>query len=86
MLAFAQLMKDYSIGVPVILLDEAVAHLDADRRQALFDELDHIGLQAWLSGTDVELFRGLEGRALFYHVENGAVTEYRNTHIRFLSL
>ena len=41
---------------PLILLDEAAAHLDRDRRAALFDELIEIGGQAWLTGTEEFLF------------------------------
>ena len=49
---------------PVLLLDEAVAHLDARRRAALFDELEALSLQAFLTGVDEALFETLKGRAL----------------------
>jgi len=48
---------------PLILLDEAAAHLDRDRRAALFDELLEIGGQAWLTGTEAFLFEAFEERA-----------------------
>jgi len=48
---------------PLILLDEAAAHLDRDRRAALFDELLEIGGQAWLTGTEAFLFEAFEDRA-----------------------
>jgi DNA replication and repair protein RecF len=48
---------------PILLLDEVAAHLDARRRAALFDEIEALGLQAFLTGTDEHLFAGLEGRA-----------------------
>ncbi|MEL7111547.1 MAG: DNA replication/repair protein RecF [Pseudomonadota bacterium] len=48
---------------PLILLDEAAAHLDRDRRAALFDELIEIGGQAWLTGTEEFLFQAFEDRA-----------------------
>lgn len=41
---------------PLLLLDEAAAHLDPDRRKALFDELSAMRGQAWLTGTDLYLF------------------------------
>lgn len=44
--------------LPVLLLDEVVAHLDATRRAALFDALTELSVQAWLTGTDAELFEG----------------------------
>lgn len=56
---------------PVLLLDEAPAHLDAARRAALFDEIEALGLQAFLTGTERALFDGLEGRAQFVRVEGG---------------
>jgi DNA replication and repair protein RecF len=48
---------------PILLLDEVAAHLDARRRTALFDEIEALGLQAFLTGTDTHLFEGLAGRA-----------------------
>lgn len=56
---------------PVLLLDEAPAHLDAARRTSLFDEIESLGLQAFLTGTERTLFEGLEGRAQFVRVEGG---------------
>ncbi len=48
---------------PLILLDEAAAHLDRDRRAALFDELIEIGGQAWLTGTEEFLFEAFGDRS-----------------------
>lgn len=48
---------------PLILLDEAAAHLDRDRRAALFDELIELGGQAWLTGTEEFLFEAFDDRA-----------------------
>ncbi|MFN3212734.1 MAG: DNA replication/repair protein RecF [Henriciella sp.] len=48
---------------PLILLDEAAAHLDRDRRAALFDELIELGGQAWLTGTEEFLFEAFGDRA-----------------------
>ncbi|NBO20073.1 MAG: DNA replication/repair protein RecF, partial [Proteobacteria bacterium] len=59
--------------VPVLLLDEVVAHLDATRRLELFEEICQIGAQSWMTGTDASLFAGLEGEAQYFHVENGTV-------------
>lgn len=60
--------------VPVLLLDEVAAHLDQQRREALFQELSAIGAQVWLTGTDRGLFDPLAGDALFFSVAAGAVT------------
>ena len=59
---------------PILLLDEAPAHLDAGRRAALFDEITALGLQAFMTGTEAELFEPLVGRATFVRVEGGALT------------
>ncbi len=48
---------------PLLLLDEAAAHLDRDRRAALFDELTSLGGQAWLTGTEEFLFEAFGERA-----------------------
>jgi len=53
---------------PVLLLDEAPAHLDEARRAALFDEIEMLGLQAFMTGTERDLFSALEGRAQFVSV------------------
>jgi DNA replication and repair protein RecF len=59
---------------PILLLDEAPAHLDAGRRAALFDEITALGLQAFMTGTEAQLFEPLVGRASFVRVEGGALT------------
>jgi DNA replication and repair protein RecF len=56
---------------PVLLLDEAPAHLDTARRGALFDEIEALGLQAFMTGTEADLFAPLRGRAQFVAVEGG---------------
>jgi DNA replication and repair protein RecF len=58
---------------PVLLLDEAPAHLDERRRAALFDEIVALDLQAFMTGTERGLFAGLEGRAQFVRVAGGAL-------------
>jgi DNA replication and repair protein RecF len=74
-LAHAKAMKNTLGGMlPVLLLDEVVAHLDAERRLGLFRELHGLGAQCWLTGTDRSLFDGMDGRTLFYAVKDGALT------------
>ena len=58
---------------PLLLLDEAPAHLDTARRAALFDEIEALGLQAFMTGTEADLFAPLRGRAQFVRVEGGAL-------------
>jgi DNA replication and repair protein RecF len=56
------------------LLDEVAAHLDQIRRAALFDEIEALGLQAFLTGTDEALFNDLKGRAQGVRVDAGALS------------
>ncbi|MES2906913.1 MAG: DNA replication/repair protein RecF [Pseudomonadota bacterium] len=58
---------------PLLLLDEIAAHLDSLRRAALYDELERVGAQAWLTGTDSGMFSTLSGRAVFIEVANGTL-------------
>ena len=58
---------------PLLLLDEAPAHLDAHRRAALFEEIVALGLQAFMTGTESLLFDDLKGRARFVRVEGGGL-------------
>jgi DNA replication and repair protein RecF len=60
---------------PLLLLDEAAAHLDSDRRAALYDELAALGGQAWLTGTDRSLFDAFGDRAQRFEVSGGTVRE-----------
>jgi len=56
---------------PLLLLDEVAAHLDQKRRHALFDEILALGAQAWMTGTDLSLFDGLQTRADVFLVNAG---------------
>ena len=56
------LSQDFG-AAPILLLDEVSAHLDADRRDALYDEIVALGAQAWMTGTGAELFDSLGNRA-----------------------
>lgn len=68
LLAQARLLAAARGAAPLMLLDEVAAHLDAERRTALFDELLALKTQAWLTGTDGALFSALRGRAQFFAV------------------
>jgi DNA replication and repair protein RecF len=73
LLAMARELRAERGDAPLLLLDEVAAHLDGARRAALFDEISHLGAQAWLTGTDDELFAGLRGRARFFCVLDATV-------------
>ena len=70
----ARLSRAKSAPNPVVLLDEVAAHLDPLRRAALFDEIEALDLQAFLTGTDGALFDGLHGRAQGVRVDAGELS------------
>ena len=72
-LAAARLQTVERGAAPMLLLDEVAAHLDPHRRAALFHEIEELGAQAWMTGTDAGLFDALLGRACFVAVANGAL-------------
>lgn len=76
-LATARLASVRRGAAPLLLLDEIVAHLDATRREALFDALETLGAQAWLTGTDAAPLLPLGSRAQFLTVEDGQVRPLR---------
>jgi DNA replication and repair protein RecF len=72
-LAHARLVALSRGRPPLLLLDEIAAHLDRERREALFDEVVALGAQSWMTGTDPELFTPLAGRAQILRVADGTV-------------
>jgi len=72
-LAGAALPAPGGLETPVLLLDEVAAHLDEGRRRALFDEIDALGVQAWMTGTDQSAFSALDGSAQFQRVSEGHI-------------
>lgn len=69
----ARLCGEMSGTVPILLLDEIAAHLDAGRRAALFAILEELGCQAFMTGTEPALFSSLRGKAQFLTVDHGSV-------------
>ncbi|MES2728696.1 MAG: DNA replication/repair protein RecF [Pseudomonadota bacterium] len=55
----------------VLLLDEIAAHLDKDRRAALYVHLKRLGGQIWLTGTDVDVYADILADATHFHVQDG---------------
>lgn len=72
-LAQARASMQWRRIVPVLLLDEVVAHLDSSRRRELFEEICQIGAQTWMTGTDPVLFEGLAEKSTCFEVENGSI-------------
>jgi DNA replication and repair protein RecF len=72
-LAHARLAREMTGYSPILLLDEVVAHLDPQRRRALYDELAALEAQAWLTGADPQAFAELFGNAAIFDVTPGRV-------------
>ena len=73
-LAHARLIEAERGAPPLLLLDEVAAHLDEERRAALYDLLHALGGQVWLTGTEKNLFTPLEGKARFFEVRDGMLS------------
>ena len=73
-LAHAALVAETTAIVPLLLLDEVVAHLDPARRSALFTELAGLGAQVWLTGADPAAFGELGSSGEIFDVANGQFT------------
>lgn len=72
-LAHARLVALSRGRPPLLLLDEIAAHLDQERRVALFDEVLALGVQSWMTGTDADLFKPLRSRAQILRVADGSI-------------
>lgn len=86
-LAQAQALKDFREGLaPLLLLDEIAAHLDLLRREALFAAIEQLGCQAWMTGTDEQVFAPLRNTAQFFTVANGSIARNNPDHKRVFAL
>ncbi|MFZ5733349.1 MAG: DNA replication/repair protein RecF [Pseudomonadota bacterium] len=72
-IAHAGLVTEMTGITPLLLLDEVVAHLDPDRRTALFDALAQLGAQVWMTGADPAAFAGVAQTAEIFRVEAGQI-------------
>ncbi len=72
-LAHAKLVRNKTGRRPLILLDEAVAHLDADARARVFGELASADAQVWATGLDIAIFENLKD-AVFVSCHNGMIS------------
>lgn len=71
-LANARALLDATGAAPILLLDEVAAHLDADRRHALYGEIHALGAQALVTGTAAQLFDGFNAHRIAVHDRAGA--------------
>ena len=79
-LANARALAEDVGRAPVLLLDEVAAHLDPDRRAALYDEIAGLGAQAIMTGTEASLFDSLGARGQRFAVaEDGGSSRVLET-------
>jgi DNA replication and repair protein RecF len=72
-LVHAGLVAEMTGTAPVILLDEVVAHLDPQRRAALFTALDRLGAQVWMTGADPAAFAEIADRTEILEIAPGRI-------------
>lgn len=72
-LAHARLVSEMTGRVPLMLLDDVVAYLDPARRAALFEALDALGSQVWMTGADPAAFTALGSTAERFTVTAGHI-------------
>jgi len=72
-LAQARLIRRVSGIAPLLLLDEVAAHLDPRRRAALYREIDDIGGQVWMTGTEAGLFADMAAGSERFLVAGGMI-------------
>ncbi len=72
-LAHAKLIHIKTGATPLILLDEAAAHLDAEARTKLFHDLNESNAQVWATGLDPNIFKDIPN-ALFVSCIDGQVS------------
>jgi len=73
-LAHANLVAEMTGITPLLLLDEVVAHLDPERRTALFIELAKLGAQVWMTGADPASFTDIGASGEIFGVDAGQIT------------
>ncbi len=70
-ISVAKLIKEYdSFRAPIILIDEAMAHLDEFHKNQLLLELENINSQAWFTGVSKELFSNINDQTVFFEFKN----------------
>jgi DNA replication and repair protein RecF len=71
----AKLAAGLSGETPIVLLDEIAAHLDRMRREALFQVLDDLGCQTFMTGTDADVFASLGASLRQLDIEAGCIRD-----------
>tara|TARA_Y100001960_G_scaffold138658_1_gene146969 strand:+ start:6293 stop:7396 length:1104 start_codon:yes stop_codon:yes gene_type:complete len=74
-IAHVKLIKSLDNGDISLLIDEITSHLDDKNKQYLFDNLERLNVQTFLTGVRKTDFKMIEQKAKFIKVENGTVTD-----------
>lgn len=67
-LAHARLIKAEKAITPILLMDEIAAHLDHEKRSALFNTLLNMQMQFFITGTDESIFSELDDKSVKYSI------------------
>ena len=73
MLSHAILRKKECGSAPILLLDEISAHLDERRRSSLFELLQNLESQIWMTGTESGAFSDILKIAEAYNISEGKI-------------
>ncbi len=65
-LSSIKLLELKSSGVPILLLDEVIAHLDSKYRFLLFDQIKNLKVQTWMTGIDIDDFSSLKSHSIYF--------------------
>ena len=70
-LAVSKIIKESEFkNSPIILIDEAMAHLDQNHREALVSELSKLNTQVWFTGVTKKIFDHLSEDTDFFEVKS----------------
>lgn len=69
-LAAVRLYKTRRNGIPALLLDDLMIHLDKNRRKSLINELKTLNVQSFFTGSELSLFSDVFNIAQIYNVKN----------------
>lgn len=69
-LAVVRIYQQTRAGIPILLLDDLMMHLDKNRRAHLIDELISLNVQTFFTGTDLSFFENITDISQIYYVKN----------------
>ena len=71
-LAEARVYQEINNGIsPILLLDEITAHMDNERVSNLFEQIEGIDSQTWLTDTSQDLFDYIRAKTDIFNINDG---------------